>query len=279
MKRRTLPIAVALAAASALLLTACGGDDGASGRGDEIAGADTGKSTASTSSSGPDVTADRPDMTLPEDVEERFEGWKTGDATEDAVLADAGRAQTAVTYAVTKGDPESPALRFYHTGSALAGSHDWVKASWTPASPTPDRCATSRPKSACSTSSRRASRTAPTRSACSEGTASPAGHGGGCRGTRTPFRNDVRMGYATINAPRPAQLRQAVGRHVPRRLLKGRHVQELQLDKKDEGPFGSPCVTRTAGWSPRRRPATAAVPGGEWRPPPGRERGHARGAR
>ncbi len=47
-------------------------------------------------------------MTLPEDVEERFEGWKTGDATKDAVLADAGRAQTAVTYAVTKGTPSPP---------------------------------------------------------------------------------------------------------------------------------------------------------------------------
>ncbi|CAM5598931.1 hypothetical protein SALBM217S_07703 [Streptomyces griseoloalbus] len=66
-------------------------------------------------------------MTLPQDVEERFEGWKTGDATKDAVLADAGSAQTAVTYAVTKGDPESPALRFYQSGSALAGSQDWVK--------------------------------------------------------------------------------------------------------------------------------------------------------
>ncbi|MGA5329214.1 hypothetical protein ACPCJT_22440 [Streptomyces griseoincarnatus] len=127
MKRRKLPIAVAFATASALLLTACGGDDGASGGGDEIAGADTGKSSVSPSSSGPEVTAERPDMTLPADVEERFEGWKTGDATKDAVLADAGSAQTAVTYAVTEGDPESPALRFYQSGSALAGSQDWVK--------------------------------------------------------------------------------------------------------------------------------------------------------
>ncbi|GGP94325.1 lipoprotein [Streptomyces pseudogriseolus] len=127
MKRRTLPIAVAFAAASALFLAACGGDDGASGGGDEIAGVDTGKSTASPTPSRPDVTAERPDMTLPQDVEERFEGWKTGDATKDAVLADAGSAQTAVTYAVTKGDPESPALRFYQSGSALAGSQDWVK--------------------------------------------------------------------------------------------------------------------------------------------------------
>ncbi|MYQ32703.1 hypothetical protein GTW65_16925 [Streptomyces sp. SID4956] len=127
MKRRSLPIAVAFAATSALLLTGCGGDDGGSKPGDEIAGADTDKSTASPSSGAPEVSAERPDMTLPEDVEERFEGWKTGDATKDAVLADAGRAQTAVTYAVTKGDPKSPALSFYQSGTALAGSQDWVK--------------------------------------------------------------------------------------------------------------------------------------------------------
>ncbi|MEV5077285.1 hypothetical protein AB0K74_00325 [Streptomyces sp. NPDC056159] len=66
-------------------------------------------------------------MTLPGDVKETFEGWKTGDATKDAVLADAGRAQTAVTYAVTQGDPNSPALAFYQAGTALPGSQDWVK--------------------------------------------------------------------------------------------------------------------------------------------------------
>ncbi|CAL9461180.1 hypothetical protein SUDANB13_02621 [Streptomyces sp. enrichment culture] len=127
MKRRSMPLAVAFAATSALLLTGCGGDDGGSKVGDEIAGADTGKNTASPSPSEPEVSAERPDMTLPKDVEERFEGWKTGDATKDAILADAGRAQTAVTNAVTEGDPESPALRFYQSGTALAGSQDWVK--------------------------------------------------------------------------------------------------------------------------------------------------------
>lgn len=124
MKRRTLPVAVAFATAATLLLTACGGGEETSGT-DEIAGADTGRTTASPSESA--VTAERPAMTLPDDVQETFEGWKTGDATKDAILADAGRAQTAVTYAVTKGDPESPALRFYQTGTALAGSQDWVK--------------------------------------------------------------------------------------------------------------------------------------------------------
>ncbi|AVH61240.1 hypothetical protein C4B68_16975 [Streptomyces dengpaensis] len=66
-------------------------------------------------------------MTLPADIKETFEGWKTGDATKDAILADAGRAQTAVTYAVVKGDPKSAVLSFYQAGTALPGSQDWVK--------------------------------------------------------------------------------------------------------------------------------------------------------
>ncbi|MFI9603141.1 hypothetical protein ACIHCX_25400 [Streptomyces sp. NPDC052043] len=126
MKRRTLPVATALAATACLLLTGCGGGDGAKGQ-DKIAGADSADATASSSPSPSSGGVDRPDMKLPGDVKETFEGWKTGDAAKDAVLADAGRAQTAVTYAVTQGDPNSPALAFYQAGTALPGSQDWVK--------------------------------------------------------------------------------------------------------------------------------------------------------
>ncbi|MEU6555653.1 hypothetical protein ABZ915_36205 [Streptomyces sp. NPDC046915] len=66
-------------------------------------------------------------MKLPSDVTETFEGWKTGDSTKDAILTAAGKSQTAVTYAVTQGDPKSPALSFYQADTALAGSQDWVK--------------------------------------------------------------------------------------------------------------------------------------------------------
>ncbi|WP_181139495.1 hypothetical protein [Streptomyces sp. Ru71] len=127
MKRRTLPVAAALAATAALLLTACGGGDGKSEDNDKIAGADTGDTSASASPSSSANQVQRPDLTLPKDVTETFEGWKTGDAAKDEVLADAGRAQSAVTYAVTQGDPNSKALAFYQTGTALAGSQDWVK--------------------------------------------------------------------------------------------------------------------------------------------------------
>ncbi|MGI5437091.1 hypothetical protein ACQEV4_06400 [Streptomyces shenzhenensis] len=124
MKRRPLPIAAALAAA--FLLTACGSSDDSKDN-DKIAGADSGSSSASTSPSPSPNDATRPDLTLPSDVQETFESWKTGDTAKDAVLADAGRAQTAVTYSVTQGNPNSAALAYYQTGTALAGSQDWVK--------------------------------------------------------------------------------------------------------------------------------------------------------
>ncbi|MFJ8715095.1 hypothetical protein ACIRD9_18210 [Streptomyces violaceus] len=125
MKRRPLPVAAALAATAALLLTACGSGDDKSSDNDKIAGADSAESTSPTPPSASD--AKRPSVKLPKDVKETFEGWTTGDAAKDAVLADAGRAQSAVTYAVTQGDPEAPALSFYQAGNALAGSQDWVK--------------------------------------------------------------------------------------------------------------------------------------------------------
>ncbi|MGC9409556.1 hypothetical protein [Streptomyces sp. DZ1-3] len=128
MKRRSLPVAAALAASAALLLTACGSSDDSSKVNDEIPGADTAESGAASTPSTPSGdTPARPDMKLPGDVKETFEGWKTGDPLEDAALADAGRSQTAVTYAVTQGDPDVPALSFYQAKTALAGSQDWVK--------------------------------------------------------------------------------------------------------------------------------------------------------
>ncbi|CAL9475573.1 hypothetical protein SUDANB21_03962 [Streptomyces sp. enrichment culture] len=127
MKRRSLPIAVAFAATSALLLTGCGGDDGGSKAGDEIAGADTDKSTASPSSGAPEVSVKRPSVTLPSDVKNVFEGWETGDAAKDALLTDVTHRINATDAAIVAADPESEALRFYYKGEALAGAATWVK--------------------------------------------------------------------------------------------------------------------------------------------------------
>ncbi|MGW7492745.1 hypothetical protein ACWGKA_00255 [Streptomyces luteogriseus] len=127
-----------LTASAALLLTACGGGSGGSDDNDKIAGADTGgNATSASSSASASVTADRPDITLPEDMKNVFEGWETGDAVKDAALADAERALNSVDDAIVRGDTKSKALAFYYQGDALVSEVKWVQAwldaniSWT----------------------------------------------------------------------------------------------------------------------------------------------------
>ncbi|MCF3136073.1 hypothetical protein [Streptomyces olivochromogenes] len=128
MNRRSLPVAAALAATAALLLTACGGSDHTSKSNDKIPGADTGDQKSSPSpSASADNSAGRPKIALPGDVHDVFDGWKTGDPKTDPVLADAGRTIDATNYAITQGNPNEPALGFYYKGDALVGAAQWVK--------------------------------------------------------------------------------------------------------------------------------------------------------
>ncbi|MET9893340.1 hypothetical protein ABZZ47_24615 [Streptomyces sp. NPDC006465] len=127
MKRRSLPVAAAFAATAALLLTACGGGGDSPKDNDKIAGADQGETGSASPSASASDDIDRPDITLPSDVIDDFQNWKTGDATKDAVLADAGRAQTATNYAIVKGNPDEPALAYYRQGDALVSGAQWVK--------------------------------------------------------------------------------------------------------------------------------------------------------
>ncbi|MFD4574897.1 hypothetical protein ACFWNK_20565 [Streptomyces sp. NPDC058417] len=125
MKRRTLPVAVALAATTTLLLTACGGG-GEAGVKDEIAGADrSGAKASAAPSARPGV--ERPAVALPADLTDTFEKWRTGDAVEDAILGDVAERVDATNYAITEADPDVPALRFYYGGGALADARDWVR--------------------------------------------------------------------------------------------------------------------------------------------------------
>lgn len=126
MKRRPLSVAVALTASTALLLTACGSSDAGSKDNDKIAGSDTGSQEATSSPSASD-SAERPDIKLTGGVEDVFEGWETGNATKDAVLADAARAQTAINDAILKGETDTPGLTFYYQGEALTTSVKWVQ--------------------------------------------------------------------------------------------------------------------------------------------------------
>ncbi|MFD5814893.1 hypothetical protein [Streptomyces sp. NPDC127038] len=122
-----MPVTTAVAATTALLLTACGGGGTTPKANDKIAGADRGKTASASPSPTVKDNAKRPDITLPGDVKDEFEGWTTGDASKDAVLADAGRAQTATNHAILKGTPNTPGLSFYYKGKALTSSVQWVE--------------------------------------------------------------------------------------------------------------------------------------------------------
>ncbi|MGW3494262.1 hypothetical protein [Streptomyces sp. NPDC001020] len=138
MKRHTMPVAVALAATTTLLLSACGSSDGSSKDADKISGVDAGGNKSSpppsASASGP---TDRPEIKFPDGVENRFENWKTGDPTKDAVLSDVTQTVNAVDDAILKGDTNSATVAYYRQGKALVSAQKWIQAwldaglSWT----------------------------------------------------------------------------------------------------------------------------------------------------
>ncbi|MFD8521787.1 hypothetical protein [Streptomyces capillispiralis] len=128
MKRRSLPVAVALTTTAALLLTACGGEDANSKGDDAIAGADTsGSETTASPTADTSGTAQRPKITLPGDVKNVFEQWKTGDPAKDALLEDVTQRINATDAAIVAADPESEALPFYYKDEALAEAAQWVQ--------------------------------------------------------------------------------------------------------------------------------------------------------
>jgi hypothetical protein len=121
-----VPAAAALTAIAALLLAGCGTDSSTGN--DKITGADEGNANATSSPSGSASRgAKRPKITLPSDVENVFENWKTGDATKDALLADVKERINATDAAIVAADPGSEALKFYYKGDALAGAAEWVQ--------------------------------------------------------------------------------------------------------------------------------------------------------
>ncbi|MFE7671662.1 hypothetical protein ACFU5N_05525 [Streptomyces albidoflavus] len=125
MNLRTLSLA--LAAAATLVLSACGADEAPSSAKDTIEGTEKGESVQKESPSAePSKAAGRPEIKLPDDVDNVFEGWKTGDKTKDAILADVSHGINATDYAITQADPELEAVKLYHQGQALVEAQDWI---------------------------------------------------------------------------------------------------------------------------------------------------------
>ncbi|KAF3467258.1 hypothetical protein [Streptomyces sp. Tu 3180] len=122
-RRPTLLAALALTAAAALTLSACGSDeDSAAKDNDKIAGADTGGEKSASPSPSASDSGGRPKITFPSDAKNVFEGGKTGDPTKDAVLADSALSVNSVDEAIFKGTTDTKALGFYNTEKALSSS-------------------------------------------------------------------------------------------------------------------------------------------------------------
>ncbi|CAL9543238.1 hypothetical protein SUDANB176_04288 [Streptomyces sp. enrichment culture] len=122
MKRRSLPVAAAFAAAT-LMLTSCGGGDDSSGDSDKIAGAGQGKETPSKSAEPSGAPAeDKPDgvdVSLPEDMNLVFDWEKPKDENEAAAMEDAANYVRAIYRGVDKRTTEDAALVAYSTGDGL----------------------------------------------------------------------------------------------------------------------------------------------------------------
>ncbi len=125
MARRALPTtAAAFATAAALLLTACGGGDDSSS--DDIKGADSGSSSPSASASA-SSDVDRPDVSVPDDLDLVFDFEKPSDQDSAAALDDAANYIRALNHGITKQDPEDPAFQFYASGQAAQYAHSQIK--------------------------------------------------------------------------------------------------------------------------------------------------------
>ncbi|MFE9453593.1 hypothetical protein [Streptomyces sp. NPDC006739] len=128
-RRSRLLTTTAAGVAAVVLLAGCGGGgDSKSKPDDKIAGADTGGSASATPSASAPTSTERPRITLPSDVTDKYENWKSGDATENAVLADTAARIDATNDAILRGDTKAPGLSFYYRDKALSDAVAWVQA-------------------------------------------------------------------------------------------------------------------------------------------------------
>ena len=128
-RRPTLLAAIALTAAAALSLSACGSDDSSKDKdNDKIAGADTGGEKSASPSASAETAAGRPKIELPSDLTYTFEWSKTGDKNKDAVLSDREQSIKAVDLALVNQDPLDEAYIYYYEGEAAAQTEQYIEA-------------------------------------------------------------------------------------------------------------------------------------------------------
>ncbi|WP_405769011.1 hypothetical protein [Streptomyces sp. NBC_01538] len=138
MKRRSLPVAAALTATAALLLTACGSGDDKSSANDKIAGAEQSTATP-TKSAEPSAAAEKNpdgvDVSLPKDINLVFDWTKPTDKNEAAAMDDAANYIRAIYRGVDKRTTKEAAVTAYSTGGGLHYAqvqiNEWIKGGWT----------------------------------------------------------------------------------------------------------------------------------------------------
>ncbi|MFE1798312.1 hypothetical protein ACFW9L_19420 [Streptomyces sp. NPDC059517] len=139
MKRRSLPIAAALVATAALLLTACGGEDGKYSGNGKVTGAEPNtaepKNSADPSATSPKDKCDGVDVSLPADVNLVFDWNKPKAKNEAAAMDDAANYLRAIYKGVDDRTAEGAAVTAYSTGDGLHYAQvqigEWIKGGWT----------------------------------------------------------------------------------------------------------------------------------------------------
>ncbi|MEV7785628.1 hypothetical protein AB0O72_09535 [Streptomyces sp. NPDC088106] len=132
MKRRTLPIAAAFAAAAVLMLTACGSGDDKSGDSDKPANANQGaekpSKPAEPSRAPAENKPDGVDVSLPADMNLVFNWDKPKDKNEAAAMEDAANYVRAIYHGVDKRMSKVAAVNAYSTGGGLSYAQTQIDA-------------------------------------------------------------------------------------------------------------------------------------------------------
>ncbi|UIX31633.1 hypothetical protein [Streptomyces sp. GQFP] len=139
MKRRPLPVAAALTATAALLLTACGSGDDKSTANDKIVGAEQSTATptksAEPSAAAADNNPDGVDLSLPKDINLVFDWTKSTNNNEAAAMDDAANFIRAIYHGVDKRTADDAAVTTYSTGGGLTYAKTQIesrlKGDWT----------------------------------------------------------------------------------------------------------------------------------------------------
>ncbi|MEV7785631.1 hypothetical protein AB0O72_09550 [Streptomyces sp. NPDC088106] len=139
MKRRTSPVAATFAAATALLLTACGSGNDKAADNDKMPGAgqgaETPKESGEPSGTPATDTPDGVDVSLPADMNLVFDWKKPKDKNEAAAMDDAANFFRAIYRGVDKRTAKDASVAAYATGDGLQYAETqinaWIDGGWT----------------------------------------------------------------------------------------------------------------------------------------------------